>query len=38
MDHTSFVYLLDPEGKLRALFDLDTTAAMLTARLRAVLT
>ncbi len=34
MDHTSFIYLLDPQGSLQALFDLRTTAAALTARLR----
>jgi protein SCO1/2 len=38
MDHTSFVYLLDPQGKLQALFDLDTNAATLTARLHKALT
>jgi protein SCO1/2 len=34
MDHTSFIYLLDPQGRLQALFDLGTTAATMTARLR----
>ena len=34
MDHTSFVYLLDPAGQLRALFDREATAATMAARLR----
>ncbi len=37
MDHTSFIYLIDPDGHLRALFGSDATAATLAARLHAVL-
>lgn len=34
MDHSSFVYLLDPEGAVRALFRPGTTADDLAAALR----
>jgi protein SCO1/2 len=37
MDHTSFIYLIDPDGHLRALFGSDATAATLAARMQAVL-
>jgi cytochrome oxidase Cu insertion factor (SCO1/SenC/PrrC family) len=32
MDHTSFVYLIDPQGRLQALFDHDVTSAVMAAR------
>lgn len=34
MDHTSFIYLMDPDGKLQDLFGHDVTATSLAARLR----
>lgn len=34
MDHSSFIYLLDPEGVVRALFRAGTTAEDLAAALR----
>lgn len=34
MDHSSFIYLLDPEGAVRALFRAGTTAEDLAAALR----
>ena len=34
MDHSSFVYLLDPKGRLAALFNQDTSAEELAAGLR----
>jgi cytochrome oxidase Cu insertion factor (SCO1/SenC/PrrC family) len=34
MDHSSFVYLLDPKGRLAALFNQDTSADELAAGLR----
>ncbi len=37
MDHTSFVYLIDPQGHLAALFDHDVTASALAERLRRAL-
>jgi cytochrome oxidase Cu insertion factor (SCO1/SenC/PrrC family) len=37
MDHTSFVYLIDPQGRLQALFDRDVSAAAMAARLRQAL-
>jgi protein SCO1/2 len=37
MDHTSLVYLMNPSGRLAALFDREVTPAALAARLRQAL-
>jgi cytochrome oxidase Cu insertion factor (SCO1/SenC/PrrC family) len=37
MDHTSLIYLIDPSGKLRALFGSDVTAASMAARMKAAM-
>ncbi len=35
VDHSSFVYLMDPRGRLAALFNQDTSADDMAARIRA---